>query len=341
MPNTKDLPRKQTIHHPSGETLDTPLLIPSFSSKGLSLASEKGKIVCPDLEKFLAIVKETIYKPILVSAFDLHHGFIKESYLKLPNILFIDSGGYETLGYILLAEKLRQSLGWGINIYKKILDGWDSNIPAVFVSFDYDYIGQPIESQIKLSEELLYKYAREQMITILLKPDKLGELLNIQAIVANITKLANFDFIGIPEKELGSSILKKLINVAKIRKALDYNGINAPIHIFGSLDPVSAILYFLAGAEIFDGLTWMKYAYYNGTTIYKDNYKILELGINGFTDNNIKNESRILVDNINYLNEMSFVLRCFVDKKNNYKILSPYYKKIKEIHETFLSELGG
>ena len=43
--------------------------------------------------------------------------------------------------------------------------------------------------------------------------------------------------------------------------ALDDAGVGIPIHVFGSLDPLISPIYWLAGAEIFDGLTWINMAY--------------------------------------------------------------------------------
>src|SRR5258708_1915697 len=67
--------------------------------------------------------------------------------------------------------------------------------------------------------------------------------------------------------------------ISKIRLALNDEGISAPIHVFGSLDPVSSPLYFLAGAEIFDGLTWLRYGYRNGVAAYTHNSVALDFGI--------------------------------------------------------------
>jgi len=38
-------------------------------------------------------------------------------------------------------------------------------------------------------------------------------------------------------------------------------------------------LYFLAGADIFDGLTWLRYAFREGNTVYKYNSGALAKGI--------------------------------------------------------------
>jgi hypothetical protein len=56
------------------------------------------------------------------------------------------------------------------------------------------------------------------------------------------------------------------------RRAMDAAEVKAPIHIFGSLDPLTTILYFVSGAEIFDGLTWLRFGYHEGRTMYHQNY---------------------------------------------------------------------
>ena len=53
-------------------------------------------------------------------------------------------------------------------------------------------------------------------------------------------------------------------NIAQIRRALDGVGLDTPLHVFGSLDTVTTPMYFMAGADIFDGLTWLRFAFYNG-----------------------------------------------------------------------------
>jgi hypothetical protein len=38
------------------------------------------------------------------------------------------------------------------------------------------------------------------------------------------------------------------------------------------LDTLSTALYFVAGAEIFDGLTWLRFGYHKGQTVYAQNF---------------------------------------------------------------------
>ena len=77
------------------------------------------------------------------------------------------------------------------------------------------------------------------------------------------------------EKELGRSILERMENIARIRIAMREKDVSRPIHIFGSLDMLSTPLYFIAGADIFDGLTWLRYGYVGGLSIYEQNFGLI------------------------------------------------------------------
>jgi hypothetical protein len=41
------------------------------------------------------------------------------------------------------------------------------------------------------------------------------------------------------------------------------------------MDPISVLLYFICGGDIFDGLSWCKCGYLDGIAIYPDNFLIL------------------------------------------------------------------
>ena len=61
----------------------TPLLIPSFSSKGF-----------PDVRKIIEYSSGIIDGVMLISAYDLHYGEIKPPF-DFASLIFVDSGGYE------------------------------------------------------------------------------------------------------------------------------------------------------------------------------------------------------------------------------------------------------
>ncbi|MCC7001654.1 MAG: hypothetical protein IT357_05835, partial [Gemmatimonadaceae bacterium] len=126
--------------------------------------------------------------------------------------------------------------------------------------------------QIATCAKLLAQYP-DQLHAVLIKPrDRRARHIDIDDVVRNVASLSQFSIVGFTEKELGDSCLSRMEAIARIRLALDDAGLRAkPIHIFGSLDPVSVCLYFVSGAEIFDGLTWLRYGYYEGSAMYIQN----------------------------------------------------------------------
>src|SRR5690606_15759698 len=106
----------------------------------------------------------------------------------------------------------------------------------------------------------------------LCKPSKTSTYIDVQTLINKVTNLENFDVIAFTEKELGGSLIKKCENVIKIRQALISKGLNKPIHIFGCLDPLAIIIFFLCGADIFDGTNWLKFTFYDNLAIYTNNY---------------------------------------------------------------------
>ena len=92
----------------------------------------------------------------------------------------------------------------------------------------------------------------------------------------DFANLRGFNIIGVTEKDLGANLLDRLMRVAILRKGLDDVGVNAPIHLWGGLDPILTPLFFFAGAEIFDGISWLRYAYNKGIAINRECYAVVE-----------------------------------------------------------------
>jgi hypothetical protein len=152
-------------------------------------------------------------------------------------------------------------------------------MPSVLISYDHPNERLTVRRQIERAKRMARGRA-DVLREILLKPETKGQtLLNIGSVVSNVRALSEFDVIGVTEKEIGNSILSRMENIAKLRMALDKVGLETPIHIFGSLDTITTPMYFLAGADIFDGLTWLRFAFHNGYTMYKHNFGALQLGI--------------------------------------------------------------
>lgn len=64
------------------------------------------------------------------------------------------------------------------------------------------------------------------------------------------------ELIAIPERELGFGISEIAENISKIRTTLNSTGKYQVLHILGTGNPLSMMLYAFSGADSFDGLDW-------------------------------------------------------------------------------------
>jgi hypothetical protein len=258
------LAKRRKLILKNGEVISTPLLLPSFSSKALQNESVK---------EIIDYMAATITDEILVSAYDLYfHKKIK----KFASAVFLDSGGYEGSKDLDLSDTGEHQYAprtWTQKLLEEALvEKWDFEIPTVLVSFDSPRSKTTIKNQIVRARQQFAKYPLAAS-NILFKTESVKQpFLNLKSIIESKNDLVGFDVIGVTEKELGKSTLDRMVNIASLRRALQSVGLETPIHVFGSLDSISSPLYFLAGADIFDGLTWLRYAYSDGNTVYKHNF---------------------------------------------------------------------
>ncbi|MEQ1871077.1 MAG: hypothetical protein ABL961_13765 [Vicinamibacterales bacterium] len=265
------LARRTTLLHPSGARIETPLLVPSFSSKGFGLdssgASEVGRI--------MATASEYLADSLLLSAYDIHYQHLDYPATAQTELCIVDSGGYETSDLQDLSATYLQPASpneWDQEKLHAVLDRWPEHVPAIFVSFDSQKTPLPLANQLTRARQTRARYP-QHLHAFLAKPETDNQrYVQIDSLKGAVGQLAGFHVLGVTEKELGSSFIDRMQHIAELRLALDDAGMTAlPIHVFGSLDPISVSLYFLAGAEIFDGLTWLRYAYLDGVAMYRQN----------------------------------------------------------------------
>ena len=291
--------RSLTLHNLEIER--TPLLVPSFSSKGF-----------PDFHKVLEYSSELIDGATLVSAYDLHYDK-RLPPLHFPSLIFLDSGGYEASKDRDLSDygdKEHIPKAWSQEMHATELEKWKPSVPSVVISYDHPDERLPVKLQI---DRALQMDIREHncLREILFKPETSGQtLLQIQNVIDCACQLDDFDVIGVTEKEVGNSILDRMKNIARLRRALTKVGLETPIHIFGSLDTISTPLYFLAGADIFDGLTWLRFAFHDGYTVYKHNYGALEFGV---TTKAHVIDGRCWNDNYYYIKDLELEMRRYLN----------------------------
>eukprot|EP01013_Petalomonas_cantuscygni_P045241 TRINITY_DN9830_c0_g1_i1.p1 TRINITY_DN9830_c0_g1~~TRINITY_DN9830_c0_g1_i1.p1 ORF type:complete len:341 (+),score=23.39 TRINITY_DN9830_c0_g1_i1:529-1551(+) len=309
----------------------TPMLVPSYSSKGF-----------PKVADIIAVTGPYIESQILVSAYDVHHGFVPTE-LNFPPMVFLDSGGYESAvdhdlsEQFLHIDSVYEPLDWTEADYEAVVSIWPVDPPTVFVSYDHPHERLSVADQIARALRL---GGRSRLIKreLLLKPSTpQAQYLKMDNITAHVSNMSPFAAIGVTEKEIGKTLLERMVNIGKLRRAMEQAKLDLPIHVFGSLDTTSTLLYFVMGADIFDGLTWLRYAYHEGRTVYRQEFAALKLP----PKTNYKNTAELSwQENYFYLRDMEVRMSRFL-RNGDFSIFGPNASKIEHLYEVALEELEG
>lgn len=326
-------------HHGTGVSVQTPLLIPSFSSKGFALTQTDNK---SEISKILNTSGEFLTETFLISAYDIAYQHIPapNDLPYKPELIFLDSGGYEIStdrDYSSVIDPLPAPHPWNEAMLKAVIDAWPDDIPLVIVSYDHHHDRKPVAKQVAAARKLFKKYP-QHLNLLLLKPETVTQTLIVEAArsaIADAAQLSSFDIIGVTEKELGRSMLDRMVQIAKLRRAMDEARVTAPIHVFGALDPVSVCLYYVSGAEIFDGLTWIRYGFDGGRCVYTHNMGVLKYGID-IRDELVR--ARALADNYYYLQDLQRRLREF-DATKKVDKLAPHAELIANAYDSLNTRL--
>ncbi len=322
------LAKRRTLKVGSAPSVSTPLLLPSFSSKGF-----------PKVAATLKAMEEYISEQVLISAYDLHYSLIKPPF-DFASTIFLDSGGYEASKDSELSETFEGehiSKYWSPKMYEQVVANWSSISPTVFVSFDHPEHRQSVAEQIDRAKALQLPNKHSSR-ALLIKPEsKNAKRLHLKNVIPAVRDMTEFAVIGVTEKEIGNSVLDRMVNIATLRREIDRHFKDLPIHIFGSLDTISTYLYFVAGADIFDGLTWLRYAFSDGDTIYRHNFGTLTLPIS--TNSEIV-EGRCWSHNYQYMQQMRLNMRKFT-ADGNFEHLGKHHALIKAAYESMAAELSG
>lgn len=330
----------QLRHRSTGVELTTPLLIPSFSSKGFA-RNKKG---VSEIGRILEASGEFITETYLLSAYDIHYGDIPNA-LDLPftpELIVLDSGGYEKSldkDYSAVVDSLPAPHPWTIDQWEKVIEDWPDEIAMLAVSYDCHNNRYPFAEQMKMARRSFGKCSGH-LNSFLLKPETTTQLTLeevLKTAISNAGEFRSFDVIGVTEKELGRTMLKRMAAIAKLRCALDEAGVHSPIHIFGALDPVAVCFYFVAGAEIFDGLTWIRYGYMDDLCVYTHNVGAVKYGLD-MRDDMVK--TRAMTENLYALQSLQRRLKDFVTT-GDYTKLDPHSNLLRDGYDSLRTQLKG
>lgn len=308
-------------------TLSTPMLVPSFSSR------------VPEIEKPFRASEQFIDGPILISAYDVKHKFVSPPF-DFGSAIFLDSGGYEISRITDLSDvgdQIQRPPHWPEEDHAALVADWSPRVPSVVISYDHPGKRHSLDEQIARAKGL--RLSRGDIVReILLKPETPSQnLIQIDAALERIRELAGFGVIGVTEKEVGSCVLDRMVNIAKLRQALTKVGLNTPIHVFGSLDSVTTLFYFVAGADIFDGLTWLRYAFKEGRTLYRQDFGISDLGI---STKAYKIEALCWSRNYTYMGDMELEMNRF-PISHDFHVFKYHSDRIKSAFESVEAKLGA
>jgi len=227
----------------AGSSIQLPFFFPSISSVKTNL----------DPLEYLKIIVKSGYPGFLISAYDINNSNEKKKRQILEllekasdnkQIILLDSGNYESFWF--------RNRKWSENKFIEILKTVTFNI-----SFCFDCLEPPDnlkEIVSTIEERVLYEQSIAEcgsIVPIIHAPKKLL----IEAIV-EVAKRLQPILIAIPERILGDGILERAKTLTQIRKALDSIDFYYPLHLLGTGNSLSILIYTICGADSFDGLEW-------------------------------------------------------------------------------------
>ena len=287
-----------------------------------------------------------IQEALLISAYDIKHGLLeqpdsfrdgfKRSRYAQPRVLVIDSGWYEKNGSPTgspFALDVGKPLPWKKADYICVIDSLDEDVLPIVVSWDYK---GPYDEQIKRAQTFFG--SRNSLASVLLlKPPSGSRFHHFEKLSGEqIASLRAFDIVGVTEREVGETILDRLVNIAKLRNLLDEEEVSCPVHVLGGLDPLFTPLYFAAGAELFDGLGWLRYSYREGVAMH--------WAVDTLLDNQIKKrfvqaQQWVALRNLDAIDVLSEEMRRFVHRNGDWNVFHRG-DRLKPIFESLQERLG-
>lgn len=225
-----------------GRALTTPIYFPSISSVKTGL----------NPLDYFKILKALDQSHFLVSAFDISRSYHKKEFVQelknnLENdgaIILMDSGNYE--GYWLRDKE------WHIEDFNAVLS---EAVCDLAFCFDNQFPPNDLtENILSIRNSTAKSQAIANMSSII--PIIHCKRENLNDTVMELYNQAHPAMISIPERILGSGILERVQAVTSLRKELNKIDNYVYIHLLGTGNPFSLLLFSLAGADSFDGLEW-------------------------------------------------------------------------------------
>jgi len=237
-----------------GATCQLPVFFPSISSVKTNLSPAE----------YLRVLLLAGYPTFLISAYDVHHASpgdrkVIEDGLNAAasanSIILLDSGNYESYW-------LRDS-NWTAEQFHAIARGtpahagfcYDNQFPPAKVADAIDDVERAV-----LRDQAAAP--RASIIPIVHAPVEI-----LPAVASEVARRLRPLMLAVPERHLGEGVLMRATTVMAVRAALRTLDYYCPLHLLGTGNPRSLLLYAWSGADSFDGLEWCQTAIDHATAM--------------------------------------------------------------------------
>ena len=234
---------KVTFVEHQGFKINLPSFFPSISSVKTNFSPIE----------YLKIIKMSNCPNFLISAYDIYNQNesdksemidILNNMKKEGRIILLDSGNYESYWH--------KDNNWNIDKYNEILQ---NDFCTFCFSFDYQQIDNVSKDDlVKIVIESTM--ANQSLTSGIIAPIIHAKLDDLEYVCVKVVESVKPKFIALPERLLGCGIIARAQKLREIRVALDKLGYYTPIHLLGTGNPFSLLLFAYVGADTFDGLEW-------------------------------------------------------------------------------------
>ena len=226
-----------------GGTLALPCFFPAISSVKTNLAPFD----------YVRVLTATEFPQFLISAFDISDCPSNQrkdledqlSAAVIRGIVLLDSGNYEKYWH--------RAAEWTQEQFFSVL-----GTTACQIAFCYDNQDPPESVPGAIDEvERAVIQAQEHAQNATILPIIHGPILALTEVAAGVVERTQPSMLAVPERLLGEGLLARAKRVHELRLALDSLGTGfTALHLLGTGNPLSILVYTLCGADSFDGLEW-------------------------------------------------------------------------------------
>jgi len=202
----------------------------------------------------LRVIVSLGFPQFLISAYDLgsatqdHRRQLQRLLLQAATkgqVVLLDSGLYE--------KRWLNTRGWTKARFRKVL-----KLSTCHIAFCYDDPDPPTGVG-KISTQIIRGVSEDKVgsgFEVVAPIVHSKSSIALPDICMKIARAVEIPMIAVPERELGEGIFECTATIRRIRKALNQLGNYVPLHILGTGNPLSILVYTWAGADSFDGLDW-------------------------------------------------------------------------------------